>query len=182
MDIVIRPATEPQAFAEVARLFREYADFLGIDLGFQGFERELAGLPGKYAPPQGGLWLAWASKAPDEGTQDDPLPPLGRPGSQNGQRAIGCVALRPLEAPDIAELKRLYVSPEGRGHDLGRRLSACALEAARAAGYRRVRLDSLPRLQAAIHLYEGMGFRDIPAYYHNPEPGVRFMELDLAAG
>ncbi|MCJ7562994.1 MAG: GNAT family N-acetyltransferase [Candidatus Aminicenantes bacterium] len=115
---------------EAARtLFEEYAAWLGLDLGFQGFATELAALPGEYAPPRGALLLAL-----------------------NDEVALGCVGLRPLEWPRVAELKRLYVRPQGRGRRLGSLLSRAALSFARDAGYERVRLDTLPTMVSAQRL------------------------------
>ena len=141
----------------VATLFREYAASLGVDLGFQGFAEEVAGLPGHYAPPRGVLLLAL-----------------------DGDAALGCAGLRPLHWPDVAELKRLYVRPQGRGHGLGMKLSQAILTLARDIGYRRVRLDTLPTMRTAQQLYEALGFRDIPPYRFNPVAGTRYMELLLA--
>ena len=138
------------------RLFKDYAASLEIDLGFQSFSSELEGLPGEYAPPSGALLLA-----------------------MDGDDALGCVALRPLEPPLIAELKRLYVVPGARDGGLGVRLTEAALDAARAAGYARVRLDTLSSMQAALRLYGRLGFRDIDAYRYNPFEAARYLELEL---
>jgi GNAT superfamily N-acetyltransferase len=137
-------------------LFREYEAFLGVDLCFQGFEAELAGLPGEYAPPAGWLLLAL-----------------------DGERAAGCVALRPL-ADATCEMKRLYVRPTHQGQGLGRRLAVAVIEQARRAGHRRMRLDTLETLTEAMNLYESLGFRQIQPYYDNPLPGVVYWELDLS--
>lgn len=153
----LRPACFPDDLGRVRQIFREYADGLGVDLCFQGFEDELATLPGKYAEPQGRLILA----------EDD------------GQ-VLGCVAMRPLE-DGICEMKRLYVRPAGRGRHLGRQLAAAICRAAKEAGYTRMRLDTLPSMQAAQQLYRSLGFEPIAPYVFNPIEGAVYMEVDLAA-
>lgn len=151
----IHPARLPADLPRIRELFREYADGLGIDLCFQGFEEELATLPGKYAPPGGRLLLAW-----------------------DGARAVGCVALRPLDG-DRCEMKRLYVQLAARGGQLGRRLAQRICEEARAAGYRRICLDTLPSMSAAQRVYATLGFKPIEPYVFNPIDGARFLGLDL---
>ena len=157
MDMGIRPIASAADLATVRDLFSEYAASLETDLSFQGFDTELANLPGAYVPPGGALLVADVA----------------------GQ-ILGCIALRPLEPPAVGEIKRLYVRPAGRGQGLGAALSRAVLECARAAGYVRVRLDTLPTMLAAQALYRELGFREIPPYRHNPVPGTRFMELDLS--
>jgi GNAT superfamily N-acetyltransferase len=140
---------------DVRRLFREYADSLGVDLGFQGFEEELADLPGEYAPPRGRLLLAVVDES-----------------------AAACVALRPFRDRDC-ELKRLYVRENARGAGLGRLLAEAAIEAARAVGYERMLLDTLPAMGAARALYRTLGFEEVAPYRFNPVPGTSFMALRI---
>ncbi len=151
----IVPCRTESQIEQVRRLFREYNDFLGVDLSFQGFEQELEDLPGAYAPPDGALLVAEGAKG-----------------------AAGCVGLRKLEE-GICEMKRLYVRPGYRGRGLGRELAVCIIERAHEMGYRRMRLDTLNRLTAANGLYEALGFTIISPYYPNPLPGATYWELDL---
>jgi len=153
--VAIAPATTPAEIEEIRALFLEYGQSLDFNLCFQGFDEELAGLPGAYAPPRGRLLLARAE-----------------------DRVIGGVGLRPLEA-DICEMKRLYVRPGHRALKAGRTLAEALIGEARAIGYRAMRLDTLPDMTAAQALYRTLGFRDIPPYYENPIPGARYCELDL---
>lgn len=155
-QIDIRPADFPDDTQILRQLFREYADWLAVDLGFQDFEAELAALPGKYAPPMGIALLAEHADNP----------------------ALGCVAMRPLD-DETCEMKRLYLRPEARGTGLGRKLAARVIEAARQAGYRRMVLDTLDHMQDALHLYDRLGFQPIAPYYHNPIPGAVYLGLDL---
>jgi len=124
-------------------------------LCFQGFDDELAALPGSYAPPRGRLYLAF-----------------------DGDDAVGCIALRPL-GDDVCEMKRLYLRPVTRGKGVGRTLALHVMDEARAIGYRTMRLDTLPMMREAHALYESLGFRKIPPYYDNPVPGAFFMERTL---
>jgi ribosomal protein S18 acetylase RimI-like enzyme len=141
---------------EVRVLFEEYSAWLGFSLCFQNFDKELAELPGDYAPPDGRLLLAM----------------------ENDQVA-GCVALRKI-GDGIGEMKRLYVRPEFRGKGLGRTLTETIIQAARDLGYQRLRLDTLPgRMDQAIAMYRSLGFKDIERYYNNPYEAAAFMELTL---
>lgn len=150
MRITIRSAG-PEDLATIATLFREYAASLSIDLGYQGFEAELAGLPGAYAPPDGAFLLA--------------VLPDGVP--------AGCVALRRL-GPDTCEIKRLYVRPVARGRGAGRALAEAVIAAGRAAGYAAICLDTLPDMLAAQALYRELGFEAIEPYYASPVAGTLF--------
>jgi len=148
-------AETPEQIEEVRRLLREYEASLGVSLCFQGFESELATLPGEYAPPAGSLLLA----------------------SETGQ-ALGCVALRKLD-DETCEMKRLYLRPDFRGKGAGRTLALAIIDEARKIGCNKMRLDTLPSMREAIALYESLGFKRIEPYYRNPVPGVVFMELKL---
>lgn len=154
--LTLRDATAAD-LGDMREMFREYEAWLQADLCFQGFEQELAALPGKYVRPSGRLLLA-----------------------ELDGRLAGVIALRALE-DGVCEMKRLFVRDFARGHGVGRALVARLVAEAKAEGYRAMRLDTLPdRMQAANALYEAVGFRDIPAYYANPMAGVRYLELDLA--
>jgi ribosomal protein S18 acetylase RimI-like enzyme len=153
--IQITTAQFPEQLESIRAIFREYAESLGIDLGFQNFESELADLPGKFAAPRGRVLLA-----------------------HHDQELIGCVAMRPLD-DTTCEMKRLYVRPLGRGLRAGRQLATRICDVARDAGYHRIRLDSLPTMQAAPLLYTSLGFERIPAYVFNPIAGAVFLERNL---
>lgn len=137
-------------------LFREYVAFLDVDLCFQGFEDELKGLPGRYAPPSGVILIA-----------------------SEGEAIAGCVALRAL-ANGECEMKRLFVREAYRKSGLGTRLAYEVIDVARSLGYTLMRLDTLDRLSEAMQLYASLGFRKTEPYYENPLDGVVFWELDLS--
>jgi putative acetyltransferase len=139
----------------VRELFREYERWIGVDLEFQRFADELAALPGDYAPPRGRLYVAL-----------------------DGETVAGCIALRAIDL-DTCEMKRLYVRDAVRGRGVGRALVTKLLAEARTIGYRRMRLDTLPMMTAAIAMYREFGFREIEPYRFNPLPGALYMELQL---
>jgi ribosomal protein S18 acetylase RimI-like enzyme len=149
-----RPAGEAD-IAGVRELFREYSRSLDVDLCFQGFEQELRSLPGDYAPPTGALFVCGPSAG-----------------------LLACVGIHRW-SDDSAEMKRLYVRSAARGRGLGEALARAVLDWARAAGYRRVVLDTLPSMAAAQRLYERLGFVTTQPYRPNPVPGARYMERPL---
>jgi putative acetyltransferase len=154
-ELHLAPALTGPQLETVRALFREYEKWLGISLCFQGFEQELATLPGDYAPPRGRLFLATV-----------------------GGEIAGCVALRALDDA-TGEMKRLYLREALRGRGLGRQLAIACIDAAREAGYAHLRLDTLPVMREAIALYRSLGFRDVEPYRANPIAGALYMELDL---
>jgi ribosomal protein S18 acetylase RimI-like enzyme len=154
--MLIRIAESPQDVKLIRELFREYQASIGVDLCFQNFESELEGLPGKYAQPEGRLYLAF-----------------------DGKQAAGCAGLRKIEE-SVCELKRLYVRPLYRGQGIGRRLTVQAVNDARKIGYTRMRLDTLPSMGRALDLYSDLGFKPIPPYTQNPVEGALFLELRLS--
>lgn len=158
-DVEWLSPSSPLELAQTREIFLEYARSLAIDLCFQDFEDELAGLPGDYAGPRGALLLARVD-----------------------QVVAGCCALRPLDTsdyPNAAEMKRLYVRKAFRGFGLGRQLAEAILDEARRAGYSTVLLDTLDDMEAARALYEDLGFVEIPPYYHNPHAGAHYLKVDL---
>ncbi len=154
--ISISAAESPLEIAEIRELFTEYAESLGFSLCFQGFDQELAGLPGDYSPPRGRLLIARCRTEP-----------------------AGCIALHSLEA-DICEMKRLYVRPRFRGSGLGRLLAQAVIADAKSIGYLKMRLDTVePKMKNAVTLYRALGFREIGPYRPNPIEGAMYMELEL---
>jgi GNAT superfamily N-acetyltransferase len=151
-------AETPEQIELARTLFQEYGASLGFSLCFQNFDKELAGLPGDYAPPRGGLLIAYLDSQP-----------------------AGCVALHEF-GDGISEMKRLYVRPAFRGKRVGLALANAAIAAARDIGYQRMRLDTVPSEMAdAVKMYRRLGFKEIAPYRTNPQPGTLYMELDLSA-
>jgi ribosomal protein S18 acetylase RimI-like enzyme len=149
-------AITPDDIQNARQLFEEYAASLGFSLCFQNFDQELASLPGKYSAPSGCLLLAYSN-----------------------EQLAGCIALRQLDT-ETCEMKRLFVRPDFRGARLGKVLVEAIIAEARAIGYKRMCLDTVPgKMDRAIGLYEAIGFRDVEPYYDNPVEGARFMELHL---
>ncbi len=148
-------AADTAELAHVRQFFRNYAAWLGVDLSFQGFADEVANLPGAYGAEDGRLFYV-----------------------EVDGRAAGCVGVRRF-SEGVCEMKRLYVAPEMRGHGLGRQLAMAAIQAAKALGYRRVMLDTLPAMRIAVKLYRELGFTEAPAYYPTPVEGTIFLALDL---
>ena len=155
ISLIIREAATPSDLELARRLFEEYSDWIGIDLGFQDFERELTGLPGDYAPPRGALMLA----------------------ESDGETA-GCVALRAIDE-SLCEMKRLFVRDRFRACGVGRRLAEGVIARGREIGYHAIRLDTLPTMTRAMELYRALGFREIAPYRFNPVEGTRYFELNL---
>jgi ribosomal protein S18 acetylase RimI-like enzyme len=154
--LTILQASSPAQLAHARELFLEYAASLGFSLCFQNFDRELAILPGDYAPPEGRLLLA-----------------------EYEAQLAGCVALHKLE-PEICEMKRLYIRPQFRGNGLGRQMAEHLIAEARTMNYRHMRLDTVePVMKDAVGMYRKLGFKEIPPYRKNPMPGTLYMELNL---
>jgi GNAT superfamily N-acetyltransferase len=155
-NLAIILAATSTHLGQARELFLEYATSLGFSLCFQGFDRELADLPGDYAPPKGRLLLA-----------------------EYGGQLAGCVALHRLD-DEICEMKRLYLRPQFRGQGIGRVLVERVIDEARTIGYRRMRLDTVaPIMRDAVAMYRRFGFREIAPYRENPIAGALYMELEL---
>lgn len=151
--IQIVQAETPEQIEAARRLFREYEAWFGMNLCFQNFDDEVKNLPGKYAAPEGRLFLAYSD-----------------------ERMAGCIALRKLE-DDVCEMKRLYVKEDFRGQKIGIALIEKLIQTACEIGYERMRLDTYPpKMSKAVSLYESYGFREIPPYYDNPYGETLFME------
>jgi ribosomal protein S18 acetylase RimI-like enzyme len=156
----IVPVRSPDDLKAAVTLVVAYTEWLDLDLTFQDFQSEMAQMPGKYAPPKGELLIA----------------------RNNQVEAIGCVALRPLDSEGCCEMKRLYVTPAGRGLGIGRALIAEILEVARKIGYEEMRLDTLPNMTKAIELYKSFGFVQTPKYYETPIEQTVFLSKRLVEG
>ena len=159
-SITLRTPSTPAELDAVRDIFREYASTLGVDLCFQGFDAELAQLPGDYAEPRGALLVAVVEGA-----------------------VAGCCALRPLDTadyPNASEMKRLFVRKAFRGFGLGRELAEAMLDRARQAGYACVLLDTPDDMESARALYTDLGFEEIPPYYHNPIAGAHYLKVDIS--
>ncbi len=157
--VSLRPAQFPDDLQTVRELFLDYQAGLGIDLCFQGFDAELAQLPGEYAPPAGALMLALVDGEP-----------------------AGCCALRPLHDThhlNACEMKRLFVRRAFRGFGLGRLLVERILTEGQLAGYTTMLLDTLNDMETARALYQQAGFMEVAPYYHNPIPGAHYLKVDL---
>lgn len=154
IDII--QAETPAQIKAAQKLFRDYETWFGVDLSFQNFDGEVAGLPGKYAVPEGRLLLAFVD-----------------------EKIAGGVAFRKFEN-EICEMKRLFVKEDFRGLGIGKILLERLLEEARLAGYKKIRLDTYaPKMAKAVQIYKSHGFREIAPYYHNPYDHVLFMEKEL---
>ncbi len=156
-DFEIVAARSQIELISAAALLRAYAKSLPVDLAPQGFSQELASLPGVYAPPKGELLLA-----------------------KRGDHVLGCIALKPLELPHTAEIKRLFVRPQARGKGVGKALIEVILKTARQLGYGEIKLDTLPEMEGAIALYKANGFVPIPPYGSHPYPGLVTLGLKLS--
>ena len=158
LDYQLAPVNGSRDLDTIRELFQEYADGIGMDLAYQGFDQELAQLPGRYAPPAGDLLIAWA----------------------NGE-ALGCVGLRPLDLPDACELKRLYVRPAARKAGIGLALAKSVIARAVAKDYRQIMLDTLPSMASAIAVYRALGFVPIAPYSDVILPGTLYFAKQLQA-
>jgi len=154
-SLVILKATAPEHFAQGRALFEDYQRWLAVDLSFQNFSAELESIATMYGPPSGVLLVA-----------------------KSGDLYAGCVGIRPLEGR-CAEMKRMYVPEAFRGRGIGRALAEASVSAARELGYAAVRLDTVPRLEAALAIYRSLGFVEIGAYRYNPHSDALFLELKL---
>jgi GNAT superfamily N-acetyltransferase len=159
MKMEITQAETPEQIEQARALFREYETWLGLSLCFQNFDEEVANLPGKYAQPDGRLFLVFA-----------------------GENLAGCIALRKLE-DGVCEMKRLFVREDFRGRKIGNILIEKLIEEAKSIGYLKMRLDTYPpKMAKAAQLYKSHGFREIPPYYDNPYDEILYLEKILDVG
>ena len=155
MNITYQTAKTKEAFEDGKALFQAYAKSLNLDLSFQDFEKELDAIDKQYNKPKGALILAYKEKT-----------------------AVGCAAIRELDS-ETAELKRMYVHPDNRGLQIGRKLLELSIETAKKLNYKKIRLDTLPTMLYAQRLYRMSGFFEIPSYRFNPVSGAVYMEKKL---
>jgi putative acetyltransferase len=155
MNVKIIQATEKSQIKTIKELFLEYAKSLNFKLCFQDFDNELAELPGSYAPPDGRLFIALLDN-----------------------KTAGCIALRKFK-DGVCEMKRLYVKPQFRGKNIGKKLVELLIGEARKLGYKKMVLDTVPSMQTAQKLYKSLGFKEIQPYRINPVKGAVFMEFVL---
>ncbi len=155
MVTIVQITENGEALDAAIQLFKDYAAELNADLCFQSFDAELTDPLKKYGPPSGALFLAYYNQLP-----------------------VGCIALQPL-SDGSCEMKHLYVQPTHRKHKIAEALVQQLLTTAKSLGYNTMKLDTLDRLQPAIHLYKKFGFTETTAYYANPLPEVVYMEKQL---
>ena len=156
--LALTQVTSDEQIRSARELFKEYEASIGVSLCFQSFDKELAELPGKYAPPSGRLLLAYLDN-----------------------QLVGCIALRKIDER-TCEMKRLFLRSDARGKGVGRKLVTAVIDEARMIGYEQIRLDTMPgRMDTAIALYEAVGFKEIAPYYDTPVGDTKFMELRLNA-
>ncbi|OFX35262.1 MAG: hypothetical protein A2X08_07425 [Bacteroidetes bacterium GWA2_32_17] len=155
MDIIYKTATANQDFEVGKILFQQYSNSLNIDLSFQDFETELKTINKQYNKPKGALLLVY-----------------------NDIIAIGCAGIRELDK-ETAELKRMYILPEFRGHKIGQKLLELSFETDKNLNYNKIRLDTLPNMIQAQNLYRSLGFYEIHGYRYNPVIGTVYMEKIL---
>lgn len=153
--IEIKLATQPRHFSEARELILDYVAWLGMDLSFQNFDKEMNALAAMYNERDGGLYIAYL---------DD--------------KAVGVAGLRRFNDTE-SEVKRMFVNPASRGFGIGKLLLEKCIETARGLDYRTVKLDTADFMKAAIKLYTDHGFVEIPPYRFNPHEQARYFELDL---
>lgn len=153
--MVLKEAETDKEYQTAAKLFKEYAVHIGVDLGFQNFDKEVENIENQYSRPNGAIFIAYNDKTP-----------------------LGCFGIRKLEDA-VCELKRMYLRKEARGHGTGKKLLKKSIELGKELGYEKMRLDTLPTMQSAIGLYEKAGFYEIEPYRFNPIKGAKYFEIKL---